>query len=156
MFKKILNIRFFILLGVAFTLINALLFIIGGALESIKGYMIFYQYGFEEEKSIGIYFLKGLDFFLVGIVFMIFALGIMKIFTHDQIPDDNLPEWLKIKSFKELKILLWETILLTMVVFCLTLIRSSKESIKWDLLVLPAIILVLTVSFYLVKGKKEE
>jgi uncharacterized membrane protein YqhA len=118
--------------------------------------MIFYQYGFEEEKINGTYLLKGLDFFLIGIVFMIFALGIMKIFTHYHIPDDNFPEWLKIKSFKELKILLWETILLTMVVFCLTQVRGAKESIKWDLLVLPAIILVLTISLYLVKGKKEE
>ena len=73
-----------------------------------------------EEHKPGLQILKGLDLFLVSIVFMILGLGILKIFVFSHMPFTDLPDWLNIKNFKELKILLWETILVTLVVFSLT------------------------------------
>lgn len=151
MFKKILRFRFIILVGVIFTFINSAIFMVAGVVQSVHGYTIYIKHGVSEEYHPGVYLLNALDMFLVSIVFMIFALGIMKIFTHYHLPGQDLPAWLKIDSFKELKVLLWETILVTLVVFTLTSLVTIKEKLTWDLLVLPVIILLLTASLYLVK-----
>jgi uncharacterized membrane protein YqhA len=151
MFKKILRVRFIILLGVIFTFINSAVFMIAGVVDSIHGYSLFIKHGISAEYRPGLHLLNALDMFLVSIVFMIFALGIMKIFTHYHLPEVDLPGWLKISSFKELKILLWETILVTLVVFSLTGLVNTTEKLTWDHLVLPLIILILTASLYLVK-----
>ena len=95
--------------------------------------------------------MKGLDLFLVSMVFLIFALGIMRIFTHYKTSDEDLPGWLRINDFKELKILLWETVIVTLVVFTLTELVNSKQSLKTDALIMPGVILLLTVSLFLMK-----
>jgi len=151
MIKKILRFRYVFLIAVFFTLLNSLFFLVSGVINSLHGYKIFLQQGIKGEEHPGLYLLEGLDLFLVSMVFMIFGLGIMRIFTHYNDTDENLPSWIKIESFKELKILLWETILVTLVVFELTEIVTIKQSLKWDSLILPGIILLLTLSLYLMK-----
>ena len=151
MFNKFLRIRYVFLVAVFFTFLNSLFFLIGGVIESMHGYRLFYEHGLDGEDRPGAYLLKGLDLFLVSMVFLIFAFGIMRIFTHYHSADDNLPAWLRIKDFKELKILLWETVIVTLVVFTLTEIVTSKQSLKPDALIMPGVILILTVSLYLMK-----
>ena len=151
MFNKILRVRYVFLIAVIFTLLNSLFFLVVGVIESIHGYMLFYEHGLEGEHRPGVYLLKGLDLFLVSMVFLIFALGIMRIFTHYHSNDENLPGWLRINDFKELKILLWETVIVTLVIFTLTEIITSKQSLKPDALILPGVILILTVSLFLMK-----
>ena len=135
MFNKILLVRYIFLVAVFFTLLNSFFFLIGGVIESIHGYRLFFEHGLEGENRPGAYLLKGLDLFLVSMVFLIFAFGIMRIFTHYQSADENLPGWLRIKDFKELKILLWETVIVTLVVFTLTEIVTSRQSLKPDALI---------------------
>jgi uncharacterized membrane protein YqhA len=151
MFSKILQVRYVFLIAVIFTFLNSLFFLIGGVIESIHGYRLFFEHGLDGEYRPGAYLLKGLDLFLVGLVFLIFALGIMRIFTHYNSTDENLPAWLRISDFKELKILLWETVIVTLVIFTLTEIVTSKQSLKLDALILPGVILMLTLSLFLMK-----
>ena len=149
--------RFVFILGVFFTLLGSLFFLVGGVADSIKGFAALFQYGFEgmEEHKPGLQILKGLDLFLVSIVFMILGLGILKIFVLSHVPFTDLPDWLNIKNFKELKILLWETILVTLVVFCLTGLVSTQDALTWNVLILPAVIFVLSLSLFLMKkGEK--
>jgi uncharacterized membrane protein YqhA len=70
-------------------------------------------------------------------------------------PFNDLPDWLNIKNFKELKILLWETILVTLVVFSLTGLVSGKDTLTWNVLILPAVIFVLSLSLFLMKRGEE-
>lgn len=147
----------FFILGVIFTLLGSLFFLVGSIADSIKGFAALFQYGFEgmEEHKPGFQILKGLDIFLVSIVFMIFGLGILKIFVLSHMPFTDLLDWLNIKNFKELKILLWETILVTLVVFSLTGLVSGKETLTWDALILPAVIFVLSLSLFIMKKGEE-
>ena len=154
MFNKILLIRYIFLVAVFFTLLSSFVFLIGGVVESIHGYRLFFEHGLEGENRPGAYLLKGLDLFLVSMVFLIFAFGIMRIFTHYESPDENLPGWLKIKDFKELKILLWETVLVTLVVFTFTEFVTSRQFLKLETLIMPGVILILSVSLFLMKGKE--
>ena len=150
MFKSIMNVRYVFLIAVIFTFINSIFFIVGGAVECIKGYQIFLEHGMSEEHRPGMHLLKGLELFLVSMVFMIFAFAILKLFIAYRETDEHLPGWLKIHSFKELKLLLWETIIVTLVVFCLTKL-ASIEAITWNSLILPGVILMLTGGLFLMK-----
>jgi uncharacterized membrane protein YqhA len=150
MFKNILAVRYVFLIAVIFTFINSIFFIIGGAMECIKGYQIFLEHGMSEEHRPGMYLLKGLELFLVSMVFMIFALAILRLFIVYHAPDEHVPAWLNISGFKDLKILLWETILVTLVVFSLTKIATAGV-LNWSTLILPGMIFLLTGSLFLMK-----
>jgi uncharacterized membrane protein YqhA len=125
-------------------------------MESIHGYKIFFKDGLDGNERPGVYLLEGLDLFLVSMVFLIFALGIIRIFTHyNTTEDENLPRWLRIKDFKELKVLLWETILVTLVVFTFTRIISNKEVLQWNTLIIPSVVLILMLSLFLMKRSEK-
>lgn len=157
--KYLLRIRYIYIIAVVVTLLNSIFFLISGVIESIHGFEIFFRKLVRGEPIlIGIYFMESLDRFLVAFVFMIFSLGIWKLFFVKNNEADYLPDWLKIESFKDLKILLWETILVTMVVFTISMVVKTTSakgatilSLGWGALVLPTIILALSVSLYLMR-----
>jgi len=155
MLNKLLKIRYIFIVAVVFTLLNSLFFLVGGVLESLKGYQLFLQHGMNKEYRPGAYLLEGLDLFLVSMVFLIFALGILSIFIDYHKADENRPSWLKIDNFQGLKILLWETVLVTLVVFAFTNIITSKEGLQWSTLILPGVILILTLSLFLMKRSEK-
>jgi len=155
MINKILRFRYVFLIAVVFTLLNSLFFLCVGVMESVHGYAIFLEHGINGEERPGVFLLHGLDLFLVSMVFLIFGLGILSIFINYHKVDENLPDWLKIENFKGLKILLWETVLVTLVVFSFTGIISSKESLQWSSLILPGIILILTTGLFLMKRSQK-
>lgn len=151
MFKNILLIRYLFLVAVVFTFINSMFFMYGGVLECIKGYKLILAEGMSEELKPGLHLLRGLELFLVSMVTLIFSLGMLRLFIVYHTNDEHVPSWLKLESFKELKVLLWETILVTLVVFTLTKVASDMEILTWDALILPGVILALTGSLFLMK-----
>ncbi len=109
MLQKLLKIRYVYLLAVFFTLMNSVAFLISGVGHCIRGYVAFFtQIVNGTEGRPGVELLEGLNNFLISLVFLIFGLGILKIFTHYHKEDQNVPGWLKIDNFSDLKILLWK------------------------------------------------
>jgi len=155
MLNKILRIRYVFIIAVFFTILNSLFFLVAGAVKSVKGYKIFLEDGFSVEGHPGLYLLEGLDYFLVSIVFLIFGLGVLNIFINYKKVDENLPDWLKIGSFMGLKILLWETVLVTLVVYSFTAVIAKVDSLQWNVLVLPAVILILTIAVVILKRSEK-
>jgi uncharacterized membrane protein YqhA len=157
--EKLLRIRYVYIIAVIFTLLNSLFFLLSGVIESIHGFKIFFRkLATGEPILIGIYFMESFDRFLVAFVFMIFGLGIWKLFYVKKEQTEELPDWLNIESFKELKILLWETILVMLVVFTISMVVNTTaekgaklESLDWNALVLPSIILILSASLFLMR-----
>jgi uncharacterized membrane protein YqhA len=112
-------------------------------------------------RSMAIGLLKAVDLFLIAIVFFVFALGILVLFHSAEQPFPiKLPEWLRIKNFMQLKVILWEAILTTMVTSYLATLaelRMNGNEITKMQLIVPAAILMISVSlFFLKKGEKEE
>ena len=72
--------------------------------------------------------LQSIDLFLVAIVFFVFSLGVLILFNNkpETVLPDNLPEWLKIKDFIQLKVILWEAILTTLVISYLAGLAERK------------------------------
>jgi uncharacterized membrane protein YqhA len=104
--------------------------------------------------------LKTVDIFLMVIVFFVFSLGLLILF-HDPTTNlpVNVPEWLRLKSFIQLKVILWEAILTTLVVSYLAgLAEKRMELIPFGVydLIIPGAIFLIALSLYFLKGKEHE
>jgi uncharacterized membrane protein YqhA len=156
MFKKLLKIRYIILLPVIILFLNSISFIIGGVVLSIKGYIEFAQNGFipNESYSPGMLVMKGLDLFMLAIIFIIFGLGISRLFLFTNTNDEEIPSWLRFNEMKGLKVLLWETMLVTLVIYCLQLLLTSQTKSP-ELLILPGAILLLSLALFFVRWKEK-
>jgi uncharacterized membrane protein YqhA len=155
MLSKLLSLRYIYAVAVFFTLINSALFLFVGARYTLEGWSNLYRrLRGEEVANARLPLLESLDWFLVALVFLIFSLGIAKIFIGYEGRNEDLPEWLRIDSFKELKVLLWETILVTLVVWSVSTIARRLDTLGWDILVLPVVVFVLAIGLYLMRGKE--
>jgi uncharacterized membrane protein YqhA len=113
-----------------------------------------------EEKSVvglvGVGLLKAVDMFLLAIVLFVFALGLLILFTkigEDEFPT-QIPGWLRVKSFMELKIILWEAILTTLVVGYLARLAAltfEGRALTYASLVIPGAILLIALSVFFLK-----
>ncbi len=155
MFEKLLRIRYIFSIAVVFMLLNSIIYLIVGAVQSIHGYIEFFNAGFlpNEETRPGIHLLEGLDFVMISLVFLIFGLGIARLFLFSNAKAEHIPAWLNVRDLKELKILLWETILVTLVILCVSgLVKNPSTS--WEVLILPGVILILSLALFLMRGKE--
>ncbi|HMF44673.1 MAG TPA: YqhA family protein, partial [Polyangia bacterium] len=97
-----------------------------------------------------------LDFLLIALVLLILGLGVAKLFL---LPPSAvarriyaLPTWLNMETFSELKVLLWETILVALVVFALPTLSSDLAGrLEWSALILPAAITLMALGLFLMK-----
>lgn len=95
--------------------------------------------------------LEAMDLFFMALAFFIVAIGLAQLFIGDlPMMKDLSFAWLRIESFGSLKLLLWDTFLVTLFMLFITRLVSA-QSLSWDLLVLPGAILMLTISSYLLK-----
>jgi uncharacterized membrane protein YqhA len=102
--------------------------------------------------------LKGVDMFLIAIVFFVFSIGVLILFAAPDTPlPIRLPEWLRLKNFMQLKVILWEAILTTMVISFLAGLAEQRlggHPVTVVHLVIPGCILIISMSlFFLKKGE---
>ena len=99
--------------------------------------------------------LKGVDLFLMAIVFFVLSIGIVVLFnTEEKLSSLPIPEWLKVKNFVQLKIILWEAILTTLVIASLaSLVEKKSYNIQIDVeaFIVPGIILLIAISLHFMK-----
>lgn len=134
-----LLLRSIIILTCVITLLNAIMFVAISAYRSVHGYILIVQGKIEERP--GVHLVEALDGFLIAIVFLIFAIGFGKLF----LPDHRLMRsvqiaWLQPKSFSDLKHILWETVLTTLVVLFAISIVQDLDALEWTHLIIPACI----------------
>jgi uncharacterized membrane protein YqhA len=143
-------IRFFIFFIVFFIFLNSLFFIGIGVYKSIHAYILIVQGRIEERP--GVFIAESLDSFLMALFFLIFAMGISKLFLPNKIliKEYDLP-WLKVDNFSELKFILWEVLLTTLFVYFSTQAIIKSEHLDWSILTLPISILLLAVAYKFLK-----
>ncbi len=145
--------RIIAILIALFLFINSLAFNIGGIWLSCKGIYLIIKGEMLTEVRPGVMIMESIDVFLLALVFLVFAIGIIKLFVpdaHQSIKVRNL-HWLKIENFTDLKMLLWETVLTTLVVFFVTGYVHNEEYVDWKMLTLPVSILLLAISYLIMK-----
>jgi uncharacterized membrane protein YqhA len=133
-----------------FIFLNSLVFIGLAVYRSLYAYILIAQGKMEERP--GVYILESLDSFLIAIFFLVFAIGIAKLFLSNTsfIKGYDLP-WLNIKNFSDLKLILWEMLLTTLLVFFGVSLVVHEEQLDWTLLIIPASVLMLAIAYKFLK-----
>lgn len=144
----------------------ALLVFTAGVILSLLGVFEFlltfsHIVSIERDHLVGILatgLLKAIDLFLMAVVFFVFSIGILILFTGpDELLPVALPEWLRIKKFVELKVILWEAILTSLVISYLASLaeqRMAGKQVNVFHLVIPGVILIISLSLFLLKKEK--
>jgi len=104
----------------------------------------------------GLKLVEALDLFLIGFLFLIFSIGFSQLFIPKPSKlsnriDDITPEWLKVDNFTQLKLILWDTILTTLVVMFVEDVVSANGVYNWELMIIPIAIVLISFSRYLIK-----
>jgi len=135
--------------------INAIFFVSVGIFRTGEGFYLLYKnLSSPEWQYPGKHIAESLDAFMLALLFMIFGFGIYRLFIRHEEDDDRFPKWLQVKSISDLKFLLWETILVTLIVFTV-LNFAGKETLTIEALIGPGAVLLLSLAYFLVsKGKK--
>jgi len=92
-----------------------------GVYETVIGFSGFLKGQIHSETTPGLLLFQSLDLFLIGFLFLIFSLGFFQLFYPKPSRlmttiDDIAPDWLKVKNFTQLKLILWDTVLTTLVI----------------------------------------
>lgn len=137
---------------VAIMLLNSLFFAGIAMYKTVHAYIQVFSGGLEERP--GIHIAESLDGFMLALFFIIFSVGIAKLFlpaTHFFNQYKLL--WLEIENFSQLKYIMWEVLLTTLFVFLTTKLLISENELHWHLLIYPASILMVAVAYKLLKDK---
>ena len=123
----------------------------------------FAHFGDMDQKGIvaiiAIGMLEAVDMFLIAIVFFVFSLGVLILFNNktDNALPVNLPQWLKIRDFIQLKVILWEAILTTLLISYIAGLAEKRlhgGELSLQNLIIPGAILAVALSlFFLKKGE---
>jgi uncharacterized membrane protein YqhA len=154
MFRHLLRIRYLAAAVALVFAVHAGGFLVLGVLRAVQAYHRVLQWeSLQEKDPPGVHIAESVDALLFSLVLLVLSFGTAGLFltVTDEQRKQNLPEWMRIKSLTELKLLLWEAILATLVVAAASGIIAALPRLEWSHLVLPIAILVLSVSYFLLK-----
>jgi uncharacterized membrane protein YqhA len=158
MFDRLLKIRYLIVVVVVLAVMHALAFLVMAAQIGARAYWhVLHETRDapgDRDARPGLELLHSMDFLFVALVFIVLALGIARLFLLDPKATRTieLPSWLQIDSITALKVLLWETILTTLLIASLSELSGALfAKLEWSALVTPVAILILALSLYLMK-----
>lgn len=144
-----------------FALIISLLIIISGLLALAVGSVRLFQ-GFkglltilESTSHPGVYIIEAVDTLLFSLVILVLGGGIFKLFVGDENTFRESIVFSKIKTFKELKILLWETLLLTLTVWCSLEFFVYSGKLRLEQLIFPVSIVLLALALKFIGNHKD-
>ena len=152
--------KIIIALPIIFSQIIALIFIGIGIYYSSMGTLGIFSGEMGTESTPALKLLHALDMFLFGFLFIIFSLGFSQLFLPKSklstVLDGITPSWLHVKNFTELKLILWETRLTTILVMFIEDLYKSGGHYNWEMALIPVSIFLISLSiFFIRKGGKE-
>ncbi|VEP13954.1 conserved hypothetical protein [Hyella patelloides LEGE 07179] len=147
------NFRFFIIAPVIFSLLSALRFIIIGTVDIWAG--LTYPFDVQDpegEATIKIvgYIIGGIDYYLIGIVLLIFAFGIYELFISEiDIRHEDDSNILQSESLEELKSKLVNVIVVALIVSLFKRMLNLEIQQVSDVVYISSAILLISISQYL-------
>jgi len=153
MFERFMKVRYVAVVIVILALLHAVAFLAMGTHVAVLAYRHIFDEGPTFGSGPGLELLHSLDFMFISMVLLVLSLGIARLFLVSPTFDDaKLPGWLRIHSISELKVLLWETVLTTLLIVGLSdLTTALFTKLQWTAMVMPCAILVLSLSLYFMK-----
>ncbi len=154
--SQLFRIRYAFFVASLASFMSCLYFIGLGAFETVHALgLVFRSMGGGEWANPGVILFEALDRFLIAVLFYIFGIGMIRLFMPELIRDEQLPKWLNVTGIRELKVLLWETTLVTLLVTCVTGLLGRADALTWNALVFPTVIAILALGLFLMRSKVE-
>jgi uncharacterized membrane protein YqhA len=151
--SSIWNFRFFILIPVIFSLLSALRLIVIGTIDIWMGLTLAIDHQDPEgEMTIKTvtYIIGGVDYYLIGIVLLIFAFGIYELFISEiEIKHQDDSSILQSNSLEELKGKLVNVIVVALIVSLFKQMLSIEIGKLSDIIYIALAILLISISQYL-------
>lgn len=152
----------FNLLQIVISILAIILFLAGIVITVLGGYEFVHAFGHFSSGgdhmagAMAIEILQSVDLFLIAVVLYVFSLGLLILFNNkpEQVLTVNLPNWLRVENFMQLKVILWEAILTTLVISHLAgiaRIRMAGGTLSEKSLIVPASILLIALALYFLK-----
>ncbi len=155
MLNWLLKLRYLAIVVAICGALHALAFVALGVIRGIEGYQLIFQGGQGPGGELpGALIAKSIDAFLLGMVFFVFAIGVIELFTFhggEEKALEKVPPWMRVKSLSELKFLIWEAILVALVVASVEGLVVSGHEVSWTALIVPIALLILAAGLYLAK-----
>lgn len=147
------NFRFFILAPVIFSLLSALRFIIIGTVDIWAGLTYTFDVQNPEGEStvkIVAYIIGGIDYYLIGIVLLIFAFGIYELFISEiDIRHEDDSNILQSETLEDLKSKLVNVIVVALIVSLFKRMLNLEIQQVSDVVYIALAILLISISQYL-------
>ena len=154
--KYFSSFRFISLVAVLGSLLGSILMFIIGGTKIYYAYAAYFL-GFQPPTDLGglkgsdiatAYLIKSFDAFLIALVLFIFAYGVYSIFVSQKTEEagsDPLKS-VRITTISQLKKILAEIIIIILFVKFLEIALINLNNLRWELLVMPSSILLLSLS----------
>ena len=144
---------------VIFTFLIGLIFFGFGVYATVLGINGILKGQIHTDATPGVTLFQALDVFIIGFLFLIFSIGFSQLFIPKPSKlmnslDTITPKWLKVENFTQLKLILWDTALTTLVVIVIGDAFRSKGNYDWQLTIIPITILLISLSKFLIKKIK--
>ncbi len=157
--------RFISFVAVLGSLLGSVLMFIIGSTKVYYAYAAYFL-GFQPPTDLGglkgsdiatAYLIKSFDAFLIALVLFIFAYGVYWIFVFQKTEEtgsDPLKS-IRITSISQLKKILAEIIIIILFVKFLEIALINLNSLRWELLIMPGSILLLSISLKFLELKEK-
>lgn len=151
--------KLIIIVPIFCTFLIAVIFIGAGVYESFLGVYGILNGQIGTEARPGVMLFQALDIFLLAFLFLVFSIGFAQLFIPKpsrimSLIDSITPDWLRVENFTQLKLILWDTVLTTLVVFFLGVIVREEGEYDWQTTIIPLSVLLISLSKYLIKRGK--
>ena len=160
--RTLLSLRYLTFIAVAFSALGAVLLFVMGAVTTIQAIGTYVgsgdDNGFSSEAALDatVKVVTGLDQFLLALFLIIFASGVYSLWMREDQTTSPLPAWLAVRSVTDLKVQLIEVIAVIFAVLFLKLVLEVTKAaeLPWQILVLPAGVLALSFSVWLIRNSE--
>jgi uncharacterized membrane protein YqhA len=163
--KFFFSFRFMSVVAVVGSLLGSVLMFIIGSTKVYYAYAAYFL-GYQPSTGLGelqgsdiatAYLIKSLDAFLIALVLFIFAYGVYWIFVFQKTEEagsDPLKS-VRINTISQLKKILAEVIIIILFVKFLEIALINLDSLRWELLIMPCSILLLSLSLKFLELKEK-
>lgn len=152
--ERIFKIKYLALIVSILLMISGIMAVGLGAIKLVES--ILQITGVKESETPGIHLIESVDTFLFALVILVLAGGIFKLFVGNENTFKESAIFSKLNTFMDLKVLLWETLLLTLTVWCALDFFLDPENLQYEQLILPISIVLLALALKLIKDEKVE
>ncbi len=148
--------KFIIAVPIICTFLISISIIGFGVYESFLGFYGIIDGQMGTDSRPGLKLFQALDIFLFAFLFLIFSIGFSQLFIPKpsrimNVIDSITPEWLKVENFTQLKLILWDTVLTTLVVLFVGDAFKANGNYDWQLTIIPISILLISISKFFIK-----